>query len=270
MRSDRDTIVRRIAMTGVVVSATVLSYSTLHHRALAIGIPGWSSWFYPVLYDAFILGASRMWQNHALTDATRKLAKRATVGGIVAAVAAFIIEFAPRGWFAVLGALMIPAVMATALVLTSRAAADRKAAAEKAQDEAEETPLPLVPLPAPKPVAKQPEPVTEHVAVVPGMARGPKTVAPEETVVVDVPMDLVEPGVQANAESVAVKVPTTTISEVKFDPTDKRAWINAQLDAGVELTGAMVDKQFGGRNGARTLKSVLAERAPRNGHKVMT
>lgn len=252
MSGDRDALVRRLAMTGVVISATVLSYSTLHHRAIAIGIPEWSAWFYPVLYDAFILGASRTWQNQLLTDSTRGLAKKATIGGIIAAVVAFIVEFYPKGVPAVLGALMIPAVMATALVLTSRAAADRKAP-EKVQED-----------PKPRPKAKAPrvpaEPVTAKVEG--------STIVPDSTI----PMTRLPDGKMTNEAPVTVKVEETAeISKIEFDPVtteDKRSWVHAQLDAGVEVTGGMINSKYGGRNGARLLKSVLEERAARNGSKV--
>lgn len=249
MNGDRDTAVRRLALAGVVISATVLSYSTLHHRAIAIGIPEWSAWFYPVLYDAFILGASRTWQNQLLADSTRGLAKKATIGGIIAAVVAFVIEFYPKGVFAVLGALMIPAVMATALVLTSRAAADRKAA-EKPADE-----------PKPRPKPKAPRATAEPVAA---KVEG-STVVPEKTV----PMTRLDNGKMTNTAPVTVKVDEpATVSQIEFEPTDKREWVHAQLDAGVDVTGAMVDKKFGGRNGARLVKKVREERSTRNGHRV--
>jgi hypothetical protein len=242
-------------MTGVVISATVLSYSTLHHRAIAIGIPVWSAWFYPVLYDAFILGASRTWQNQLLADSTRGLAKKATIGGIIAAVVAFVVEFYPKGVLAVLGALMIPAVMATALVLTSRAAADRKAKtpAEPVQEE---------PKPRPKPKAPRvpAEPVTAKVEG--------STIVPEQAI----PMTRLDDGKMTNAAPVTVKVDKAeTISKIEFDPVtteDKRSWVHAQLDAGVEVTGGMINSKYGGRNGARLLKSVLEERTARNGSKV--
>lgn len=250
MKTDRDTAVRRLALAGVVISATVLSYSTLHHRAVTIGIPEWSAWFYPILYDAFILGASRMWQNQALSDPTRNLAKYLTLGGIVAALFAFIAEFMPKGPVAVIFSLIIPAVMASALVLTSRAAADRKAASETAQDDAPKPTPVLVPLPAPKPVAAKLE---------------GSTVVPERTI----PMKTFADGVAVNTAPVTVKVEEpTTISKVDFEPTDKRAWVNSQLDAGIDVTGAMVDKKFGGRNGARLVKQVKEQRASRNGSKV--
>ena len=246
---DRDTLVRRLALGGVVISATVLSYSTLHHRALTIGIPPWSAWFYPVLYDAFILGASRMWQNQSLADPTRRLAKYATIGGIIAAVVAFVIEFSPFGLAATFGALMIPAVMATALVLTSRAAADRKAA-ETAPDVGPKPTVVTVPETVPEPVAAKVE---------------ASTVVPERTI----PMRRLDEGTVTNAAPIVVKeVEETTISKIEFEPTDKREWVHAQLNAGVDVTAAMINNKFGGRNGGRLLKSVQAERASRNGVKV--
>lgn len=250
---DRDALTRRSALTGVVISATVLSYSTLHHRAITIGIPEWSAWFYPILYDAFILGASRTWQNQALSDPTRRLAKWATLGTIAAAVAAFVIEFWAGGLFAVLGALMIPAVMAWALVLTSRSAADRKSTSERVPDVGSEPTVVPVPTKPAEPVAAKLE---------------GSTVVPERPI----PMKRIDSEV-VNAAPVTVKVPekTATISKIDFEPVtniDKRTWVHAQLDAGVEVTGAMINSKFGGRNGSRLLKSVQTERASRNGVKV--
>ena len=65
------------------------------------------------------------------------------------------------------------------------------------------------------------------------------------------------------------EIPTVILPEQTFEPADKKKWINDQLDAGVELNGGMIDKKFGGRNGARTLKKILEERGTRNGHKVI-
>jgi hypothetical protein len=241
---DRDTLTRRLALTGVIVSATILSYSTLHHRAIAIGIPEWSAWFYPILFDAFILGASRMWQNAELSDETRRASKYATLTGISAAVLAFIAEFWPRGPVAVSFALVIPVVLAWSLVLTSRAAADRRIAPETLAEPV------LVP--------------TEGQAT-----SAPVSVSLEGSEPQSVRMEVIEPGVAINAEPVTFKIPTTQIlTSMEFEPTDKRAWIHAQLDKGAELTGADINKKFGGRNGARDLRSVLKEREPLNGHTV--
>lgn len=224
----RDTLIRRLATGGVVVAATILSYSTLHHRALVIGIPTWSAWFYPLLYDAFILAASRMWQNQELSDSTRSMARTATLMTIGAALLAFIGEFAPHGPVAMFFSLIIPAVLATSLVLMSRGAADRAAAEKPAE----------------------------------------QTLEPEASVVPEFQPEL-HTAVSAPAIKVAAPTPRVPTKLIEFDPTDKRGWIIAQLDAGVELTGSMIDKKFGGRNGARTLKSIQAERAARNGHSVV-
>lgn len=49
------------------------------------------------------------------------------------------------------------------------------------------------------------------------------------------------------------------------DTAERRAWVHAQLDAGREINGGDIDRQFpeGSRNGARLLKQVLAEREAR-------
>lgn len=216
---NKDALVRRAALGGVIISATVLSYVTLKHRAEVIGIPHPFSFFYPLAYDALILGASRTWQNAKLSKGTRQLAKWITLVMIVVAIAAFVAEFAPHGPVAVLFAIVIPAALASALVITSRAAADRQ---------------PPEPPEKPKPTRK-PEPTLAEILAPPRPAYTP------------------------------IVLPKTAPKETHVSTSDKRAWVHAQLDAGVDVTGSMIDKHFTNgtksRNGARLLKSVLEERA---------
>lgn len=131
--ANRDMLTRRIALGAVILAATVLSYSTLQHRAHNIGLPFWATWFYPVLYDSFILGASRTWQNPEASTSTRRLAAGATVAAILAAIAAFVAEFLPFGGVAVLFAIAIPIFLALALTITTKAARDRVTAESDAE-----------------------------------------------------------------------------------------------------------------------------------------
>jgi hypothetical protein len=213
---NKDTVVRWAALSGVIAAATVLSYVTLKHRAEAIGFPHPYSFFYPLAYDALILGASRTWQNAKLSKGTRQLAKWITLVAIVVAIAAFVAEFAPHGPVAVLFAIVIPASLASALVITSRAAADRQ----------------------------PPEPEPKHEPTLAEILMPPKP---------------------AYTPIVLPQQPKKAPKETHVSTNDKRAWVHAQLDAGVEVTGPMIDKHFSNgsrsRNGARLLKSVLEERA---------
>jgi hypothetical protein len=209
-------VVRRLALGAVIVAATVLSYSTLRERALHIGLPEWSSWFYPLVFDAFILGASRTWQNSELSKSTRILAMVGTFGGVCAAVSAFVAEFWNQGWSAVAFAVAIPVVLALALTITTKAAHDRAA-----------------PSPTPEP-QRSAETISEPAPVkqprVP-LTKKPKRVPPSKEV-----------------SSFADRVVSTE---------ERRAWIRDQLAMGVDVTGAMVDRQFGGpRNGARLVRAV--------------
>lgn len=219
---NRDTLVRRTALGGVIAAATVLSYVTLKHRAEVIGFPHPYSFFYPLAYDALILGASRTWQNVQLSKGTRQLAKWITLIAIVVAIAAFVAEFAPHGPVAILFAIVIPAALASALVITSRAAADRQP--------------PEPPTPPEKPEPK-PQPTLAEILMPPKPAYAP----------------------------IVLPKPPKEPKETHVSTNEKRAWVHAQLDAGVEVTGSMIDKHFSNgsrsRNGARLLKSVLEERA---------
>lgn len=231
LSSNRDLVIRRLAMAGVIVAATVLSYSVLRERAIHIGLPEWSSWFYPLIFDAFILGASRTWTNTGLSASTRRLASVATLLAIVAAVAAFVAEFWDRGLVAVLFACAIPAVLALSLVLTSRAAADRVTT------------------------------VALNTTSVP---------LPETSGYPRVTLHSTEPGVTTNAEPVTVsfnelpETPKVIHYETFTEPAsteDRREWIRERLDNDIPTTGADVNNHFGSpRNGNRLLKQVLKER----------
>lgn len=72
-----------------------------------------------------------------------------------------------------------------------------------------------------------------------------------------------KPATRAGSESASGASVTRLRSTTgKADP--KRAWVRQQFDAGVEVAGADVDREFGGsRNGARVVRQVRAER---NGH----
>ena len=225
---NRDVVIRRAAMGGVILSATVLSYVTLKHRAEAIGIASPFSWFYPLAFDALILGASRTWQNSELSDSTRRMAKWVTLGAIGAAVAAFVAEFVAMGWVAVAFAVIIPAALAASLVLTSRAAADRRNQHDN-QHDVEQT----------------------------GGSYAKTSVTNGQSIKFGVPtIDFAFP---PPADPELWKEASTNGHQVLEATTEqKRAWIEEQIRNGVDVTGAMVDRQFPGksRNGARLVKQV--------------
>lgn len=219
----RDDFVRKIALGGVIVATATLSYSVLRERALHIGFPEWSSWFYPVGVDATILGASRIWQDVVMSMLTRRVARWVTLGAITAAIGAFVAEFIKDGWESVAFAILIPAALAASLVLTSLAAADRRAATPDPESEGTTDP-------EPKPLFSAPVDGTIHNTR--SITLTPITVAP------------------------------TTVVNTVDTPEARREWVHAELDAGRNVTGADVDRYFpnGARNGARIVRQVQSER----------
>lgn len=127
MAMTRDDLVRRVSLGGVIVATAVISYTILRDRAVNIGFTDWwTAWLYPVGLDALILGASRVWGQKDISPGTRRFAKVLTLSAIGAGIAAFVVEFLPKGWVAVAFACLIPASLASALLLTSRVAADKR------------------------------------------------------------------------------------------------------------------------------------------------
>lgn len=123
----RDDLVRRASLGGVIIATVVISYTILRDRAVNIGFSDWwTAWLYPIGLDALILGASRVWGQRDISPGTRRMAMIMTLAAIGAGIAAFIVEFMPRGWVAVGFAVLIPASLAASLVLTSRVAADKR------------------------------------------------------------------------------------------------------------------------------------------------
>lgn len=269
----RDDWVRRLALGGVIIATTVLSYSILKVRAEHIGFPEWSSWLYPVGLDAMILGASRAWQDPENSTGTQRLAMWMTLCAITAGVGAFVVEFLVNGWTAVAFACLIPAALAASLVLTSRAAHDRRVAAE---NDAQKTQEDVVTNKAtPEPVASiDPEPIAPDVTpeiqtsmdwmhaqhdkpyppLIPEMSPGPHvTVAKAYD------------GSEPDTEVIEVEVNTNGRVTLGSTIEERRRWIHEQLDAGKKINGADVDREFPdvARNGARLLRSVKEERAKR-------
>jgi hypothetical protein len=267
---DRDGVVRKLALAGVIISDAALSYSILHARADHIGFAAWATWLYPVGLDALIVGASRTWQNADLSQSTRRLARWTTLLSVAFGMAGFIAEFYPRGWSAVAYSLFVPASLAAALILTSRAAADRKANAAQTQDqpvtqelEGDDDVEPYVP------AEQQPE--TDRVTDfdiaqafgVPLHLIDGKTIPGDATVHVSPARD------DARGEVRATVTPPADDAVLSGDepasPETRKQWIRDQLATGKNVTGADVDRQFpgGSRNGARLVRQVKEERGSR-------
>ena len=220
-------------MLVVVVGITVLLVSSyyLWHLALAIGMPKQLAWTLPVALDAGAAGATVCWVGAQSVTARvwgRGIALSALAGTVLGNALAHLIDFklvSVTPLLVILTGAVYPAVLWAmvhlALVLRAERPSLTEPIFESITQPDHDEPV----------IHQEPSPVIEPT--------------PIKTVTVDASRDVpVKPSPKRRQAT----------------PADRRKWIASQLDAGRDVSGGDVERQFGSKNGAREVAQVKAQR----------